>query len=257
MAPLTWGDVAAKGLATIAGVIGKGKGVPAKDTVMVAAMGDDFDPPDLTNTDSWLAMGVSPPEAEVKGLYELYSEYPEEEEQIALKPAGQAPPKKAPVKNRRAYKKLAPYQPPVAAGFDPSMLAMMQAQQAAGGGAPAMPRPAAAPAAGPAPEAAAAAPGAEGAVATRTAGAAITLTSGMDPKIVSDKITQIAKDIIGDGEDIELDTPLMQAGITSNTAVILRDSLSQEIQGVNLPPTLMFDYPSVESITGFIMDKVG
>merc|ERR1740130_1949593 len=87
-------------------------------------------------------------------------------------------------------------------------------------------------------------------------GAPLSLSAGMDPALVTSKIVEIAKAIIGEGEDmeeIEVDTPLMQAGITSNTAVILRDQLSQELPGVKLPPTLMFDYPSVAAITDFII----
>merc|ERR1711879_246799 len=83
----------------------------------------------------------------------------------------------------------------------------------------------------------------------------LNLSSGMDPAVVRNKISEIALQIIGDDEDIELDTPLMQAGLTSNTAVLLRDELSQDLPGINLPPTLLFDYPSISGIADFIVEK--
>lgn len=61
--------------------------------------------------------------------------------------------------------------------------------------------------------------------------------------------------IIGDAEDIEADTPLMQAGLTSNTAVLLRDELGRDLPGINLPPTLIFDYPSIQAMADFILEK--
>merc|ERR1711924_241708 len=148
------------------------------------------------------------------------------------------------------YKKLAPYIPP--AQFD--MQQMMQAMQGAKmPGKMPMPAKAAAPGAA-VPEAPVA--GAAMQIAPRE-GAPLALSAGTDPAVVSSKIQEIAKAIIGEAdEDIELDTPLMQAGITSNTAVILRDQLSQDLPGVNLPPTLMFDYPSIGAISEFIVDRI-
>merc|ERR1719409_1505148 len=106
-----------------------------------------------------------------------------------------------------------------------------------------------------APVAAAAAPG-QAAVAKRGPGAtALDVSGGLTVDIVSAKIKEVAMGIIGDDEDIEVDTPLMQAGLTSNTAVLLRDEMSTTIPGVNLPPTLMFDYPSIAAIADFIVER--
>lgn len=78
---------------------------------------------------------------------------------------------------------------------------------------------------------------------------------GADASGIKNKVMEVATAIIGEGEDIEADMPLMEAGLTSNTAVILRDELSKDIPGVNLPPTLIFDYPSVAAITDFIVER--
>merc|ERR1711879_275247 len=75
------------------------------------------------------------------------------------------------------------------------------------------------------------------------------MSSGVDFQTVKSKVLELAAAIIGDAdEDLEADTPLMEAGLTSNSAVILRDALSKDIPGVNLPPTLIFDYPSITSM---------
>jgi len=59
---------------------------------------------------------------------------------------------------------------------------------------------------------------------------------------------------LDDEEEIALDMPLMQVGITSRTAVQLRNNLSEEIPGVSLPFTLIFDYPSVAAISDMILE---
>ncbi|CAE7030061.1 unnamed protein product [Symbiodinium natans] len=58
---------------------------------------------------------------------------------------------------------------------------------------------------------------------------------------------------LDDSEQIDLDQPLMQVGVTSRTAVGLRNMLSEEMPGVDLPFTLIFDYPSVASIADHVM----
>merc|ERR1719446_1114806 len=95
-------------------------------------------------------------------------------------------------------------------------------------------------------------------VARKGGGAtALDMSGGITVETVSAKIKEVAMGIIGDEEDIEVDTPLMQAGLTSNTAVLLRDEMTTTIPGVNLPPTLMFDYPSISAIAEFIVERAG
>mmetsp|Transcript_72966 Transcript_72966/g.171000 ORF Transcript_72966/g.171000 Transcript_72966/m.171000 type:complete len:595 (+) Transcript_72966:15-1799(+) len=81
------------------------------------------------------------------------------------------------------------------------------------------------------------------------------MKAGMDVSTVRVKVNQIASAIMGSDEDFEADTPLMEAGLTSNTAVLLRDELTKDLPGIKLPPTLIFDYPSVAAITDFVMDQ--
>merc|ERR550532_262044 len=87
-------------------------------------------------------------------------------------------------------------------------------------------------------------------------GAALDLSGGADISVIKAKVTEIAVRITGaeDGE-IEEDTPLMEAGLTSNSALILRDELSAELPGISLPVTLVFDYPSIAAMSDLIVDS--
>ncbi|KAK9815594.1 hypothetical protein WJX72_006498 [[Myrmecia] bisecta] len=57
------------------------------------------------------------------------------------------------------------------------------------------------------------------------------------------------------GAPIALDEPLMAAGLDSLGATELQQAL-QEVLGVELPATLVFDYPTVEAIVAFAQDKL-
>merc|ERR1712060_548204 len=81
------------------------------------------------------------------------------------------------------------------------------------------------------------------------------LTGGLTAVTVKAQIAEVAKGLIGFDEEIEYDMPLMESGLTSNTAVLLRDSLSQQLPGISLPVTLVFDYPSIESMSELIIEN--
>ncbi|CAK8995524.1 unnamed protein product [Durusdinium trenchii] len=78
------------------------------------------------------------------------------------------------------------------------------------------------------------------------------MRSSLDPQVTQRQVRQIVEDIVG-MDDFADDAALMQHGITSHNAVLLRDALSKEFQGPNMPHTLIFDYPSVLDLTEYIM----
>ena len=49
-------------------------------------------------------------------------------------------------------------------------------------------------------------------------------------------------------EEIQLDTPLMETGMDSLSSVAFRNALNQTFTGINLPASLMFDYPNAPSL---------
>jgi len=81
------------------------------------------------------------------------------------------------------------------------------------------------------------------------------LKAGMDIATLKSKVTQVAALIMGGDDDFEADTPLMEAGLTSNTAMVLREELQRDLPGIKLPLTLSFDYPSVQAIADFVLDQ--
>lgn len=81
------------------------------------------------------------------------------------------------------------------------------------------------------------------------------ISAGLDPVMLKNQILEVTKGLIGYDEEIEFDAPLMESGLTSNTAVLLRDSLTQTLPGVNLPVTLVFDYPSIQAMSELIVEN--
>mmetsp|Transcript_25041 Transcript_25041/g.54493 ORF Transcript_25041/g.54493 Transcript_25041/m.54493 type:complete len:553 (-) Transcript_25041:72-1730(-) len=95
----------------------------------------------------------------------------------------------------------------------------------------------------------------EGAAVFQRTGEALKVSAGMDVAVIRNKISEITTAILGDMEGVEVDTPLMEAGLTSNTAMLLRDELSKDLPGIKLPPTLLFDYPSISTMADYIVDQ--
>jgi len=80
--------------------------------------------------------------------------------------------------------------------------------------------------------------------------------TGPNPEELRKQVRDVVAEIVG-MEDLVDDTPLMQAGLTSQSAVLLRNSLSKELPGASLPFTMMFDYPSVNALTDFFVARSG
>eukprot|EP00435_Cladocopium_sp_Y103_P014457 s1029_g3.t1 len=59
------------------------------------------------------------------------------------------------------------------------------------------------------------------------------------------------------GHSVDAQEPLMDSGLDSLAAVEFRNRLSNELQGVKLPNTLIFDYPTVSAISAFAAAQVG
>merc|ERR1712187_431431 len=83
----------------------------------------------------------------------------------------------------------------------------------------------------------------------------IDVSVGLDASAIRHQVHEITKGIIGFDEDIEYDMPLMESGLTSNTAVVLRDQLTESLPGIPLPVTLIFDYPSIQAMTELIVEN--
>jgi acyl carrier protein len=56
-------------------------------------------------------------------------------------------------------------------------------------------------------------------------------------------------------ECVEDDTPLMEAGLDSLSAVAFRTALSKALGGRSIPATVLFDYPSIRQITAYLVER--
>ena len=57
-------------------------------------------------------------------------------------------------------------------------------------------------------------------------------------------------------QEIDVNTPLMEAGLDSLGVVELRNTISSSV-GVQLPSTVILDYPSINALTTFICGELG
>merc|ERR1712013_70973 len=80
---------------------------------------------------------------------------------------------------------------------------------------------------------------------------AVAVFSGPAAADIVETIKGAALDLIG-SDDLETETPLMDAGLDSLAAVEFGGILQKQFQGVQMPGTLMFDFPNVKSIGDFI-----
>eukprot|EP00932_Pfiesteria_piscicida_P008514 SRR837773.18952.p1 GENE.SRR837773.18952~~SRR837773.18952.p1 ORF type:complete len:243 (+),score=49.16 SRR837773.18952:69-731(+) len=78
-------------------------------------------------------------------------------------------------------------------------------------------------------------------------------SKGLDPEEVQRAVQEMAKAAIGLDEELFLDSPLMDSGMDSLTAVSFRNGLQQNL-GVKLPSSLMFDYPTMKEVAGRIVE---
>jgi len=80
--------------------------------------------------------------------------------------------------------------------------------------------------------------------------------SRLNSGVVKSTIQEVTKQMVGSKEDISVDSPLMDIGINSMNAVLFRNKLGKEFDGIDLPTTLVFDYPNIADLTAVVMEQV-
>jgi len=88
-----------------------------------------------------------------------------------------------------------------------------------------------------------------------SAGPALNVSTVTSEMIVA-KVREVAAAVTGD-EALEVETPLMEAGMTSAGAVQLREILGKALPGITLPFTLAFDYPTLGEMSDMIHESIG
>merc|ERR1712232_1491004 len=78
--------------------------------------------------------------------------------------------------------------------------------------------------------------------------------SGPTVDSLAPKIQELATALVTD--DLELDSPLMEAGLDSLSMVQFRNTLQQQFPGVPMPASLIFDNPSVRAVSVNIVEEL-
>merc|ERR1712217_909054 len=78
---------------------------------------------------------------------------------------------------------------------------------------------------------------------------------GIDPDKARAMAKSVALDAIGTAEEeVDFDSPLMDIGLDSLAAISFREALVDQF-GMNLPTSLVFDYPSLNAIADFMVEE--
>lgn len=88
--------------------------------------------------------------------------------------------------------------------------------------------------------------------ASQTGGEEVASTAKLEA--LEREIGSVAQGILG--SPVEVTAPLMTAGLDSLSAVEFRNALSSKL-GMELPSTLVFDFPTVKAISQFVSDQAG
>merc|ERR1711920_229893 len=69
---------------------------------------------------------------------------------------------------------------------------------------------------------------------------------GLDPTFVRKQLMVFVKDVMATDDELELDSPFMEAGMDSLSSVSLMSMVAKEFQ-MALSPSLVFDFPTVRA----------
>merc|ERR1712187_652189 len=77
---------------------------------------------------------------------------------------------------------------------------------------------------------------------------------GLDPVMTKNKLMRMVKDVIASDDDLETDSPFMEAGMDSLFCVQLMTEVSKEFQ-LSLSPSLIFDFPTVRAMVDHLVEE--
>lgn len=95
---------------------------------------------------------------------------------------------------------------------------------------------------------------AEGGAAVEEAAPKEAAKPSVDPELLKKLVKDVTENVLaGDAEDVNWDTPLMDAGLDSLSSVSFRNELSKQA-GVPLPAATMFDYPTQAQLVDHLIE---
>merc|ERR1712056_91610 len=97
--------------------------------------------------------------------------------------------------------------------------------------------------------------GGEGQVAQAAAPASVAAKpKGLDPTYVRKQLMSFVKDVMASDDELELDSPFMEAGMDSLSSVSLMSMVAKEFQ-MALSPSLVFDFPTVRALEEHLVEE--
>lgn len=77
---------------------------------------------------------------------------------------------------------------------------------------------------------------------------------GLDPDYVRKQLMAFVKDVMATDDELELDSPFMEAGMDSLSSVSLMSMVAKEFQ-MALSPSLVFDFPTVRALEDHLVEE--
>merc|ERR1719251_540525 len=77
---------------------------------------------------------------------------------------------------------------------------------------------------------------------------------GLDPGFVRKQLMTFVKDVMATDDELELDSPFMEAGMDSMSSVSLMSMVAKEFQ-MALSPSLVFDFPTVRALEQHLVEE--
>lgn len=83
---------------------------------------------------------------------------------------------------------------------------------------------------------------------------AVAKPKGLDPDFVRKQLMVFVKDVMATDDELELDSPFMEAGMDSLSSVSLMSMVAKEFQ-MALSPSLVFDFPTVRALEDHLVEE--
>merc|ERR1719422_1076381 len=77
---------------------------------------------------------------------------------------------------------------------------------------------------------------------------------GLDPGFVRKQLMTFVKDVMASDDELEVDSPFMEAGMDSLSSVSLMSQVAKEFQ-MSLSPSLVFDFPTVRALQDHLVEE--
>lgn len=79
-------------------------------------------------------------------------------------------------------------------------------------------------------------------------------SKGLEPAYVRKQLMSLVKEVMSTDEELELDSPFMEAGMDSLSSVALMAQVAKEFS-MSLSPSLVFDFPTVRALEEHLISE--